>query len=351
MTDNLLFFNSDGYAYNFEYYTSTKGENFYRGDLYFDENSSDLYKTIALYIFEKVDPIKFNANLTMDEFSIFNDSGITFRSSTENNVLITNIDRVNSVNNFYSKWIYGDNFDTRFPRGTYISFSDVVFSGGTIVQNQILNSSFTSKHYQVIDNKPNAILINNNISNYLFTGGTFVTGGTISTKNVIISNDYTDGTWSQSKLLEFKNYLFAKSINTGETYSIKANIVGTSNNDQITNIVSVSTAQTYYKNFKLSGGSNDELELEFELYTKRPIVYSGPTKFVISGTTATITLMRQPNSLINFNEEQTIIFERFNGSPVFANNPIFTINDGILEDDVFNGEISFYEIENENYHQ
>ena len=59
---NIIFFNKEGYPYNFQY-----NEEKWEGKIYFDENSSDTFKTIGLYIFEKVLPINFEDTFNMKE--------------------------------------------------------------------------------------------------------------------------------------------------------------------------------------------------------------------------------------------------------------------------------------------
>lgn len=355
MNDNLLFFNKEGYPYNFEYYLDAIGDGYYRGNIFFDENSSDTFKTIALYIFEKVDPIKFTSKLSLDEFSIFNYSGISFKGATSKNLTVKSINRVNSSTLFYSKWIFGDRFDELFPKGTVISFSGVTFGGSNTTQNTTLKNDFSKKYYQIIDNKPDAILINTSIKNNFFTGATFLTGCTITSHDCILYNDYTDGIWTQEKLNEFNSYRASKSGVTtlsstqlSQPYNIKTSIVGSMYNDKITDIVSVATGLTYNQYYIMSGSTGDTIRLDFTLYTERPKIYQGPATFRLTGNTAIITLARQLNSLINIGEGQTIIFEDYNDNPIIADNPIFTINDGINEDDLYQGRIDFFKVENIN---
>ena len=337
MNDKLIFFNSDGYPYNFEY--RTNGD-YYNGTLFFEENSSDTFKTLALYVFEKVGQSSFQSPLSADEFSVFNYSGNSFRGLTYSGLTVSNIQRVNTAQNFYSKWVYGDNFDTLFPSGTIVSFSNVNFS------NIIHSNEFKDTYYQVVDNKPNAILINTKTSNKLFSGYTYLSGGTINSHNAIIYNDYSNGSWSQSKLTELQTYLSAKQLTS--PYSFKGSIVGSLYNDMVTDITLVSTAHTYYQTFIFTGTTGQDLNFNFELYTERPKIYQGSATFSLSGTSALITLNRPLNSLINLSQNQTIIFESYDDNPILPGNPIFTINDGILEDDIFQGYLNFYSIENSN---
>ena len=51
MDSNLIFFNSSGDYLNFQY---NQAGDFYTGDLLFDQNSSDTFKTIGLYLFENI---------------------------------------------------------------------------------------------------------------------------------------------------------------------------------------------------------------------------------------------------------------------------------------------------------
>ena len=63
ITKNLLFFNKEGYPYNFTY-----TDDMWSGKILFNPNGSDTFENLSMYILEKVDPIIFE-----DTISIIND--------------------------------------------------------------------------------------------------------------------------------------------------------------------------------------------------------------------------------------------------------------------------------------
>ena len=62
VTSNLMFFNKEGDNLNFDYIEDDNGEFYWSGEMLFHPNSSDTFKTIGLYLLEKVEPIKFTAD-------------------------------------------------------------------------------------------------------------------------------------------------------------------------------------------------------------------------------------------------------------------------------------------------
>ena len=56
MDNNLIFFDKEGHSLNFNY-NNTLGR--YEGDILFDHNSSDTFKTSCVYLFEKVNKFEF----------------------------------------------------------------------------------------------------------------------------------------------------------------------------------------------------------------------------------------------------------------------------------------------------
>lgn len=314
--NNLLFFNTEGYPYNFNWNSTTEQ---YEGKLLFEPNSAELFKTLGIYIFEEVDPIIFSNYFRLDKFEIYNTSGISFVPATSNGT-ITNIRRVNSAPLFYSKWIYGDNFDINYPKGTIISFSGIT------------STDFNADYYTVLDNKPGAILINSETTNSAWTY-TYVSGGTIISHNIINYNDY-DGS--------IFNYITGNTLYSGK----KLNIVGSIYNDSCNSYVKDNlSGHTFYQSYIMSGQTNDVFKLQLTLYTERPKIYQGQVQFdFYSGTTTSITYLNFLDtnpSLFGIKEYDQLIFEDYSGNSLFTVNPIFTILNGTNEIDVYNNNISF----------
>ena len=156
MSESLIFFNKEGDSLNFKY---DQFDERFEGDILFHENSSDTYKTFGLYTMEKVPSIEFESpsRLTLDKFQLFNEFGIHFYQKTLDKQIIKNIEPVNNDWNFYSKWIYGDNFDIKFPIGTLVSFN-----------NPILEFTDEMRIYTVISSKKDAIMIISDVDNASF---------------------------------------------------------------------------------------------------------------------------------------------------------------------------------------
>lgn len=316
---NLLFFNLDGYPYNFE----KDVDNIYKGSLNFDENSSDTYKTLGIYVFEEVNGFELSDNFKMNKMEIYNESGLTFVPFTSSGDTITNITKVNSANEFYSKWVIGVDLDVKYPKGSIVSFSGVSF-------NTYVND-FNEEYYTVIDNKPNAILINTKIENsdwdYTFSADT----AKIYSNNIITINDYND---------TLENEINSWTIHDNKKFTI----FGTELNDGVKQFNSKTNSKTIYQSWDLtqfSGTTNDELKFDFELKTERPKLYQGEANFKISDNLAYITFNKRINSLINFEEGQQIIFEDYDDNPIMNSNPIFTIIDGSTDLSLFDGDIEF----------
>ena len=156
MSESLIFFNKEGDALNFNY---NQFEERFEGDILFHENSSDTYKTYGLYVMEKVPSIEFDApsRLSLNKFQLFNEWGFHFYQKTLDKQIIKYIEPVNNDWNFYSKWIHGDGFDSKFPIGTLVRFNNPIFE-------------FTDdkRVYTVINSKKDAIMIISDVDNSTF---------------------------------------------------------------------------------------------------------------------------------------------------------------------------------------
>jgi len=92
--DNLIFFDKEGHSLNYNY-NSTIGR--YEGDVIFHENSSDTYKTQAIYMFQKIDSFEYDnpPDLTINKFQLFNEFGMNFYNSKYVTQSIDSIEPVN----------------------------------------------------------------------------------------------------------------------------------------------------------------------------------------------------------------------------------------------------------------
>jgi len=318
--NRLLFFNKEGDPYNFELDT----DGIYKGKLLFDENSNDTYKTLGIYVFQEVQPFEVNDYFSFNKMEIYNASGLSFIPFTNSGNTITNITRVNASDSFYSKWVFGDNLDQLYPKGTIVSFSGATFDS--------TNTDFTNKYYTVLDNKPDAILVNTETlnSDWDYTFNSAITA-TIKSHNVIGVNDYTGSAYNE--------------INSWTLHDNKKfSIFGTELNDGVKVYADNANMKTIYQTYdtnNLTATTNDTLRFDFELKTERPKLYQGSATFVISGGTANITFNKSLNSLINLDSGEQMIFEDYDDNPILSTNPIFTIVSGTEELDLYTGQLSF----------
>jgi hypothetical protein len=315
---SLIFFNNEGNAYNFE----INSDGVYEGKLIFDENSSDTFKTLGIYVFEEVEAFDILDDFKFNNIELYNNSGVTFQSATYKNQTITNIKKSNTSASFYSKWVYGDNFDIKFPIGTIVSFSGVT------------NADFQEDYYSVVDVKKNAIMIltptNNNIWNY-----TFADISTVTSYNCVFLNDY-DNTMIPSWLLH--------TIHDNK----KINFVGTTSNDGVQVLNDSKSLYTFYEQFDCSNlySGYTNLNISIELKTDRPKMYQGEVTFKLLNNTALLTFTKAYDSLLKEGDE--IIVEDYYGNPLISANPIMTIEEGIYYDNIFNGPIKIVKEVNTN---
>jgi len=320
--NKLLFFNKEGYPYNFEY---DKETNEYNGSIMFDENSNDTFKTIGMYIFEEVPTISFKEKLHLNKMELYNTSGITFQGSNYLDEKIDDIKKVNSDPDFSSKWIFGKRFDEKFKKGSLITFNDLLFEN--------IETDFSYNYYTVLENKPNAIMINTNTKNDIWSN--VFSGGTISSVNYVSYNDY-DGTL----------------INTINNYTLhedkKLSISGTKDiNDGINSFKEFDKVRTFYQNYEMSGGTGETFKVELELFTERPKLYQGEIDFIFSGSTAILNFKKGFNSKFNITLGEKIIFEDYFDEPILPTNPIFTIRDGVEQITLYDDDVVFNKVIND----
>lgn len=326
--DKILFFDKEGYPYNLTFNDDT---NEWGGKIYFDENSSDTFKTICLYIFENVSAFNFTDVFDLRSSQLFNWSGMTFVPQTFTNEIITDIQRVNSSSNFYSKWIYGDKFDIKFPVGTSVCFHNI--SGSTDLHlNNFHGSGVT--FYNVLGNKKDAFLITTYTDNKNFDFDFY--SGTVSSVNLVKAPDF-----GNEYLVDFNNLNYYRNK--------KISVSGSENNDGVYTFDDYNILKTKIYDFQLPNityNTASTLTLDFLLMTQRPELYEGNINInyidsSISGTT--IEFYNYINTNIDFvNTGQTIIFETPDGGPIHSSDPEFTITGFINKDYITTQSLTFY---------
>ena len=303
-----MFFNKEGYPYNFQY--DSTGQT-WSGKIFFDENSSDTFRTLCIYVFEDVKPYNFDNLFDLRESQLFNWSGITFIGKTFENQNITNIQEVNSNPNFYSKWIYGTDFDKKFPMGSVVYFNDVIGTG--VGSLDFMSSGLT--FFDILGHRKNAVLVETKTNNYDFDI-TIISGGTLSSSNIIKVLDY-----GRQKLVDITNLNYYKDKKLSVVNSSSNNGVYTYNNYNILN--------NKIYDFLLTGTTGGTISMEIELFTQRPELYEGNVNITYNNTGfsgTTIEFLNGINTTVDFvSTGQTIIFEDINGSYIDPSNPTFTI--------------------------
>jgi hypothetical protein len=251
MSNNLLFFNKEGYPHNFSYNSDTES---YEGKILFDENSDQTFKTQSLHIFEDVSPIDFGLQADLISLNYNNNSGLTIAGQVFFSEEITNISKVNESNEFYSKWIYGDGFHKKFPAGTVIKFSNVIGTptGVTDFSND--------QYFTVLSVKKNAFLILTNTRNDLFNFN-FISGLVYSVSMISI-NDY-------NRVLS--GTPFFQNLYTNKKFSI----INSEYNDNIVSIKQSGTSVSYLNDIRLNGIDGQYFTLTTKFFDERPKILQG----------------------------------------------------------------------------
>lgn len=188
MIGNLIFFNGNGFPLNFAY---NEQEELYSGKLLFDENSTDTFKTIVLNMFEFVKSFSYQDgnNLDLEKFQLFNEFGFEYKAKTFSDQIITNITKVNSNANFYSKWVEGPDFHNKFPIGTEVYFHDMLIS-------DFVGPGPDLTTFTVVSNKQNAFMVITATDNATYAG--VFLSGKVTALNAIQVNQYNAlSAWSQ----------------------------------------------------------------------------------------------------------------------------------------------------------
>lgn len=268
--NNLVFFNKEGDYLNFNYNDSSDR---FEGDILFHESSSDVFKTYGVYTLEKVPSFEFEleGSLSTKKFQLFNEYGIHFYGSKYKNQQVNLVEPVNNDPSFYSKWIYGDSFEKKFPIGTIISFD-----------SPFLEFSNIDKSYVVVSTKKGAIMVIGQIDNKTFelnyssiyNDPSNYEGRKISALNVLGVYNYVDGisyidnlsTWNEPSF--YSNYFEGK----------KLNVINSEFNNKTLTVKNERVVDLINFEYKLDGsnlpnGSN--LIIEVITKTDLPKIYEG----------------------------------------------------------------------------
>ena len=268
---NLYFFNKEGDYLNFQY--NNENERF-EGDILFHENSTDTFKTYGIYAMEHVPSFEYEVpgSLSTNKFQLFNEFGFHFYGARYNdNQKIEKIEPVNNNPNFYSKWIYGDNFQSKFPIGSIVKFP-----------NSTLEFSNNNQTYVVVGSKAGAIMVISQMDNATFQTSyeplylepdsfsmSYVTG-----VNAFGVYDYLKPTYV-SNLSNWNEPEFYDKYYVGK----KLNVVGSEKNDEVLTVSNINLTDTVHFEYsanKTSLPANSPLIMEIITKTDVPLIYNGP---------------------------------------------------------------------------
>lgn len=266
---SLIFFNKEGDNLNFTYNLENER---WEGDLLFHDNSDETYKTIGLYTFERIRAFEYEnpPNLKLRKFQLFNEYRFQFLGSSNFTQSITKIEVTNTDPNFYSKWIYGSNFESKFPKGSQIKFD-----------NQLFEFSNPLQTYTVVSTKKNAIMILSNDNNSSFDEdyGKFL-GLTSTYENQTISGINSIGIYNyvtedlRENLSEWSEPDFYDRFYNRR----KLNIVNSQKNDGIVTIKNKDLFDRVYYKYEFSKNlftQSSDFTLKLTLKTEAPNVYTG----------------------------------------------------------------------------
>ena len=264
---NLIHFNKEGDYLNFRYNDSTDR---FEGDILFHQNSSDTYKTYGLYTLERIPSFEFESpdELTLTKFQLFNEWGLHFYGGVTQSNQVTSIESVNSDSNFYSKWIYGENFESKFPIGSFIVF-----------EKAFLEFNDPKMTYMVVASKKGAIMILSILDNASFDSLYFSTytkaenyvGVTIRGINTVGVYNYIDS--------NFKNNLskWSEPDFYGKYYiGKKLNIVNSEMNDGIVTVKDPNlTDAIHFEYWTTNIPADSNLIIEYKSRMDLPSIYEG----------------------------------------------------------------------------
>jgi len=266
--NDLVFFDKEGNYLNFQYDTNL---DLWTGDLIFHENSNDTFKTIGLYLFERVPPFEFtNDFLKLQKFQLFNEWGFNITGNNSGSQQIERVEPVNKDSNFFSKWVFGQEFERKFPFGSELRFEEPLFE-----------FTDTNKTYTVVSSKKNAVMIISDINNSTFNASyssvygltSSYVGKTIAAISSVGVKNY-GGTVSESNLSSWSEPYFWSNLYNGR----KLNLIGTDLNDGVVTVANYDIQDKLWYEYSLTASSfsqSSDLWMQVILKTDLPVIYQG----------------------------------------------------------------------------
>jgi len=260
-----VFFNKEGDYLNVKY---NNGEDRFEGDLLFHQSSSDIYKTFGLYTMEYLPAFEYAmpSDLTLSKFQIFNEWGMHFYGARLGTFSMTSIEPVNNDPSFYSKWIYGKDFERLFPIGTFIMFD-----------SEFLEFQDIKKTYAVIGSKKGAVMVLTDVDNATFEsmyyvdytnglGDIIVRGANLFGVYNYIDSDYKNNLSDWNEPNFYDRYYEGK----------KLNMINTQKNDGIYTVKQDGVTDAVHFEYYVNSVPTDKnLILELISKTDVPKIYDG----------------------------------------------------------------------------
>lgn len=325
LNNNILFFDKDGYNLNVD-----KIGDVYDFKLFFDENSSDTFKTLQLNIFEEVSGFEYQQfnddsdEIILQKFQLFNHNKVKFSGFQEKVTFkIEKIDTTDNKQTSYGKYLFSPNIDSTFPVGSNIKISQGGFG------------FLTNTIYTVVGVKKDAILLLNGINNrdFIDTYGTGQVNISVSSANVIKIYDYI------TEEFRPKASFFSEPFFYSKLYSPRRLNIVSNNNTGVYTIENTKLNDSIYKSYRLK--YTDFIgDINIQVFNNRGarILYSGDIT-VLNNTIITnssnFSLLR-PNNIISIRDGQNTGTLRVDNIPNFN---IFNIQYNENDIVVYNGLI------------
>jgi len=277
---NLLFFNKEGDNLNFNY--SDINDRF-EGSIMFHENSNDTFKTAGIYTLERIPSFEFEypGQMYLNKFQLFNEFGFDFYAGKYFTQSVTKVEPINNDPNFYSKWIYGEQFDIFFPIGTIIRFDSPFLEFTSLLQT-----------YTVVSTKKGAIMIISSVDNATFeieyydqyTYDITYIGKSISGINAIGVYNYIDNFYKDNLSPWNEPSFYDKLYKRKKLNIINSNI----NNKTVTVIEDQVTDAKFFEYYTSNISSDQDLIIEVASKTDLPKIYEDSLSIeYIAGTWST----------------------------------------------------------------
>jgi hypothetical protein len=118
---DLIFYNKEGHPINTQFNEELQ---YWNSSMFFDKNSTDTYKTLGIYLFEKIQPSQHTFQAYLDQYQVFNSDGFYTWPIAKGSqpVQITDIKKSNNSSLFNTKWIYGNNIGNNIRSGDWCYF-------------------------------------------------------------------------------------------------------------------------------------------------------------------------------------------------------------------------------------